>query len=593
MPLADDVILRFRVQSDGFQQDLDKQRAHVKETAKAMLEGAGSVDKAAYILREAAKDGSLKTLGIDRRELTKVISQVKALDRETQQLAHHTANGWKEASQEARAYNHTLEGLRNISEGNFLGGVAKLGRGLSHLGIGGLEDEAGLVKTAAAAAGIAMVGRLLKDATDKAHELRDQYEEGKINAAGMVDKLMESLPVLGDFYTATKNITDLLDDDTHFWELQVKLLEQTKTLRESILAIAKQERQIEQDSQRTIDRIKEDTTVTALKDKHTVFGGLPVLAETTQLNQGAQRTADEFSRKQFEEADKLNAELDKKRAEAQAQLNDLNARIKGLQATAAANAVTGPHQIVSTGGVSVDLTAALTDPDAAARLARAKADAANLQVMIADIDRRKLDNTSGAWADAARQGIAVDDKRKADLHAIIGSDTEIVAQAKELGHRIGEEIKKGLEGSTIGHQIGGIVLKANDWLKDLTRQREQYRKDAEKVREESRTPADKLRDQLNSNQFLLDRGFLTKDTVQSFDQNQYTKLSLEKAKLGDADRDVWKLPNISEIRQGQTLYQPERAIDQQKLEELKQINAQLQELNDNAGKDGFTLKGIE
>jgi len=58
--------------------------------------------------------------------------------------------------------------------------------------------------------GLGMLGREAAEGTEKVKELVEKLHEGKITSGEMVDEILKGLPILGNFYTATRNITDLM-----------------------------------------------------------------------------------------------------------------------------------------------------------------------------------------------------------------------------------------------------------------------------------------------------------------------------------------------------------------------------------------------
>src|SRR5687768_13054199 len=104
------------------------------------------------------------------------------------------------------AKNQTAAGLKSVERD--VGGTLKRLKGQfgeeSALGnIGKLLTGAGAV------AGITLIGRALSDASAKAVELKDAFNAGTIGAGELADQLARSVPILGQLYTAGRNLREL------------------------------------------------------------------------------------------------------------------------------------------------------------------------------------------------------------------------------------------------------------------------------------------------------------------------------------------------------------------------------------------------
>jgi len=61
--------------------------------------------------------------------------------------------------------------------------------------------------------GVGLLGRELSEGTEKLKELVEKFDEGKITGGQMVDEIAKGLPLLGNFYSATRNIVDLMSGE--------------------------------------------------------------------------------------------------------------------------------------------------------------------------------------------------------------------------------------------------------------------------------------------------------------------------------------------------------------------------------------------
>lgn len=66
---------------------------------------------------------------------------------------------------------------------------------------------------AGAVAGFAILGQQLAQATSKARELANAFAAGRLGGAELADQVARSVPVLGNFYSAARNVVALLTND--------------------------------------------------------------------------------------------------------------------------------------------------------------------------------------------------------------------------------------------------------------------------------------------------------------------------------------------------------------------------------------------
>ena len=153
-----------------------------------------------------------------------LMTPLEKLEREMAKIQALGAKGYLDPTQTERgiaAVKKQIEDLGKSGSGG--GGFFKSLKGQL-----GEESDLGnfgkLLKGAGAVAGVTMVSRAIKDAADKAAELRQQYERGEISATQMAGGLARSLPVLGDMTQAFDSIRELITGENAEINKQAELI---------------------------------------------------------------------------------------------------------------------------------------------------------------------------------------------------------------------------------------------------------------------------------------------------------------------------------------------------------------------------------
>ncbi len=95
---------------------------------------------------------------------------------------------------------------------------AKIGQSINQVGYdanktfgesGPLGQMGKVLQGAGRIAGFAIIGRLMKDATEKALELRDALNSGAMSAAELAEETVKLIPIVGSFWQAGRNIKEM------------------------------------------------------------------------------------------------------------------------------------------------------------------------------------------------------------------------------------------------------------------------------------------------------------------------------------------------------------------------------------------------
>jgi hypothetical protein len=97
-----------------------------------------------------------------------------------------------------------MDGLKGKSDGLMKQLQNSFGRGST------LKESMEILAGGGVVAGLHIAGKQLEGMTSKALELRDAIASGKMEASQLVDELMKSVPIIGGFWAAGRNIRELL-----------------------------------------------------------------------------------------------------------------------------------------------------------------------------------------------------------------------------------------------------------------------------------------------------------------------------------------------------------------------------------------------
>jgi hypothetical protein len=311
--LVQDIVARFRVDTDSYVEKLDQAKSKNKEIAQSLLDTAGSADKAIASLQIAKGKKALGEFGLDPRQVSGVVAQIKSLAKESEAAAgsaHKLGQELREGAKEARGYDHIVDSLGGIGRGDFLGSIARFKRGLAEIKQNGDGGSIGnsLLGVGLAATALQVVGKALADVTGKAVQLKAAFEDGSKSAGDIAEELLKSVPIFGGLWATGRNIRDLLDLDGQDIERAAAAQEKLNGIRKEFLEINKQIAESQKKYNDETDRIISHTAVVELQAK-----GLDQSAKSKEiadkLSQDVRAATDDVTREAQAQLDAINAKL--------------------------------------------------------------------------------------------------------------------------------------------------------------------------------------------------------------------------------------------------------------------------------------------
>ena len=253
MALVNEIVTRFRAETDAYTKKLEEAKNKNKEVAKSLLEVAGSSDKAIASLTVARKSGNLGEFGIDQKQVSGVIAQIKALDKEA--------------------------------------------RGAGKGGLGALKEGwEGFAKVA----GAAVIADQLEKITSKAKDVVQQYREGKVEAGAVAETLLGQIPIYGKIWQAGRNIREIMGLQNNELEKQIQLQERVIVAMQKQAEIRKTAEDQQRDRARKINDVVAENNAAAME-----AGGNKEGADKYRANYEAKNDIADFKREAEESAKAL------------------------------------------------------------------------------------------------------------------------------------------------------------------------------------------------------------------------------------------------------------------------------------------------
>lgn len=575
MALVGDVVARFRAETSDYLSKIDAARAKNKELAMQLLETAGSAEKAMATLQVAKGKGALGDLGIDPRQMAGIRSALKEIDHAGQEMG----GGQENVGKQAAGLRDLKESIQSFGSGDLLGGIQKVSKGLRDLQEGG--GAAGLgsgVKAAFAVGAIEIAGKALAEATAKAVELKRQFDDGAISAGDMAEKLLSSLPILGNIWTTGRNIRELLGLQNNELEKQIALQEQLNQKRLELIDIVERAAKAhEQRAGETID-IGNEAHAKALENSGMANsarefrinsqGDSQIAAATREIEK--QRDADIAALEKLltepEKGSTVNAL--QKFHEAQTQKTTLEQQLAEMKAA-----------LPNAGQGSIGLIKSIQETEE--KLATASEAAAKLNSFINRIHTKQTAIKQQADDDLNDRKAKINENVEQDLQRALGgfatgADADAAKAAEDLAKQIHDKVSGFFKDNPISEWVKGQ-------LDDAAAKMKQFEAEADRIREQIKSPNDRFMDQVNA---VMNNPALTGDEKQQWAGTTKDDLLKQRKDILDTEHNVYDLPKISELRSGQTLYAPPTKIDEQQLKKLEEISNQLGILNETASKSG-------
>lgn len=471
-----------------------------------MYATAGSADRAIASLQVARNKGALGDFGLDRRQLAGIFADLRQIEKESKQTSDS---------------------------------ISGIGEGLEHqLGSKRLFDT--ILKGGA----VGFIGSVLSDFTERAKDLREQFSQGKIDATGIVQSLLEGLPIIGGFAKAGHNIADFFDDAARNAERLKSIQDQIAQVRTAAQGASKP----------ALDRAKavnDATAQFALNRSITDRGLTGAAAESVRLD--AERAA-------------LLAQQQTDAIERQNQIAMLFNRAgpKGEPSLAA--------QFADAQKARDEATKAIAQIDAA--LAAGNTGRGTEGLINARANQREN-------LDAAQQAITALSQAKQQLAqqvAGIGADTEasLRQNAVKESAAVTDAFKE---------QSAAIIKGAKSFASDLTDHIKTYfadmKKGADEIRKSLLTPAEQEAARLDRANALYRAGALSPDDLKKLASHDAAPLLSEMDSILGSRHRAYELPQVGQIRAGQSLYQsPMADLSKQQLQRLDEIRTILGTIRD-------------
>lgn len=630
MALIQEMVIRFKAESADYINKIEQAKNKNKELAKSLIDTAGSADRAIATLQTAKNKGALGEFGLDKRQIQGVISEIRSVEREAKAAsisiaqAMETQTGAVEVNtlKQAKGLNSLAKSYKAFSGGNMIGAIMHAQRGMNSIEGGG-ELGTG-VKAAATLFAINMVGKGLEHVTQKALELRKEFEQGKKSAGEIGEELLKSIPIFGHLVAAGRSIRELLDlDGTKEINRTIDIQKRSNDMVQTALDIHK-EMTKEFERQRDVteqigNRIRANAMEMAGQTKGAAVQRIndelanKLKAAKEESNAKVNPKIDELQKKKDDisrgERQKLDTELGEARQamiEAQAKLKRGIDRNNGIFIRPGEAPYTGSEietlkdKAKKANDIYQEATARVNQVQRAITVI--EKEQADLRAKAAE-ELRKRENKLTKEAEQERQKILISPSTPFQkLSMLFGIKPSVKSAAIQDAEKLGEDI-----GAAIGTPLGEYLNKVfgnltkeqkvkdalDDFFGDIEKQvKEQADKAAEKARdmaekfkESLQSPTEKLREQFG--EAFNNPNIEFADLSKFLGQKQKSLLGEMKG-LGQ-ERSVYSLPNVSEMRSGQTLFVPPTKIDEKQLERLGEIRGLLGEIKDLSDETGIEI----
>ncbi len=223
--LVGEVVARFKAETSEYLAKIEEAKQKNKDFAKQLTATAGSAEAAMATLKVVARKNALGDFGLDKRQLSGVMAELRA---EAKHTASDIAHSMREVGNQANAMGDVInDAFDAFKRGDILKAVEKTQKGLADLQ-GGLSTGAkGLLAVAVANKG----GEILSNFSGKAKELVTQFRQGKLDTGSMYENLLQSVPVLGHYWKIGRDIREIATGE----EAQA---EKIRAIEEAKLALA-------------------------------------------------------------------------------------------------------------------------------------------------------------------------------------------------------------------------------------------------------------------------------------------------------------------------------------------------------------------
>jgi hypothetical protein len=236
MALVGEIVARFKAETTDYVAKLDVAKQKNKDLAEQLLKTAGSADKAIATLQSAKKVNALGEFGIDPRQVSGVISQIKALDKELNTAKNSAEDLQRSLSLQAKragGFGDLSDSIGMFARGDFLAGLEKFKKGIADVretqgSIGGGFNALLMVGV------VNEVGKAFDQMADKIVALHQKSKDGAMGWADYADAIASSLPVVGGFYNGTKKLVDELDGTNEALKKQADYLKAINTEQEKM-----------------------------------------------------------------------------------------------------------------------------------------------------------------------------------------------------------------------------------------------------------------------------------------------------------------------------------------------------------------------
>lgn len=180
---------------------------------------------------------------------------------------------------------------------------------------------------------------------------------------------------------------------------------------------------------------------------------------------------------------------------------------------------------------------------------------------------------------------AVSDAFNQELSDKLGGKSVEQADAEAFGKKIVNGITAQLKASPI---TAWLKKQLEDGQKDM----EALQKKAQQIKESIKTPAEKLADDLGDAILAKKSKLLSGADLDKLMTKDAKDLLKEQREITENQKRVFDLPQIKELRAGQTLYAPPSKLDEKQLERLTEIRDSLVVIKDKAKQEGITIEEI-
>ena len=585
MALVTDIVTRFKAETSDYLAKQDALRAKNRETALAIVQSAGSAEEALASLTIARQKNALGDFGIDRRNVSGITSEIRAIARESRGATEEVLDmeqALRKVGDRAGGLDDIVMSFSDFSKGDILAGFEKWKKGWADL-----EETKGLggtgVKVALIGAALNVVGEMTAKATGEAVKLKQEYEAGKISGGQLTESLLAQIPILGNVWQTGRNIRELIGLENRDYERQNTLLGQILDARQKILDVDKGRRERATKDADGTQAIQDATEVARLNAQGKTAEATQV-ALKYKLKADVKAFADEANKNAKDQIQALADAMNKPAKEGEKSLNQ--------QLREAADAKRAAQQLVEDSKTDWEIDST----KAQEKLNLATENYTRLQSLAAE----NLKQRQQLEADAKK---AIEDRTKAlnEQHGVESKKAKDEAdkKSKDEADKAKAEIGKNLKDVLTGFVTKAENNPAVQWIKgqidSANKAWEKMKTDAAKFREDNKSEVEKFKDKLDEAQRLKNNGLLSNDDLKKSNTKSMKALLEEEADLQEqGGKSVYELPQISELRGGQTLFNsPEVKLSEKQVERLGEIREELRLLREQNETNGIEISVVK